>query len=431
MSLPLWISTDPWVHALGLALMHGIWQGVAIAGVAAVALRATHPRAATRRHAILLAALLAQFVLFAATVGLVHDGRVAASVSPTNPATWPAPAPTSRSGIAEGVAGGVNAAFKGARPLFPWVVVVWAAGTALLGARIVFGVRSVARLRDTADPTGFALEERARRLAERIGLRRGFRVLASGEIDTPVAVGWRDPAVLFPEGVLDRLDGEEIDALLLHELAHLKGRDDVVVVLEAAVRAVSFHHPCTWWLTRRSTLEREHRCDDLVAEFSGELSSYVRALVGLEELRGASVASGLHAATCSLLERVRRLVEPPVGPSRRRTVGGIAVGAMIVAAASLVQLVAVPAVPATPPGWGTIRAVDDAGRFTVVFGAGRVRAVAMEGEALAPARFAHERDSLYVLDASGAPRFAVRVRPEGGLEWTSRPPGWRLDGGLP
>lgn len=426
MSLPLWFTTDPLVHALGLALLHGLWQGAAVAGAAALVLRSTDPAAASRRHAVLLGALFAQLALFALTTALVYDGRIVASVSSTA-SMVAAPAVTSPDGSGTALSGPVRDAFHGARPFLPWLVAVWAVGVALFAARLVGAIVSAVRLRETTDPAGPALESRARRLAGRIGLRRPFRVRTTTALDTPAAIGWRRPAILLPEPVIDRLDGPELDTLLLHELAHLEERDDLVAVLGIAARAVLFHHPCAWWLSRRAASEREHRCDDLVAVCTGDRATYVRALVELEERRTPLAMSALHAATGSLLERVRRMVEPPTGPSPRRRIAGMAAAATVATGTVLGQGFVVPAVPATPPGWTTIRAVDDAGPFTVAFEAGRVSGIAIDGKALPADRLAHARDSLYVLDSAGSPRFALRVRPEGGLEWRSRSPDWRLE----
>ena len=427
MSLPLWFSTHPLVHAVGLALLHGLWQGAAIAGVAALLLRSTDPAAAARRHAVLLGALLAQLALFALTVALVHDGRIVESVSLTEPVAATAGEASARGG-GSALAGPVGAAYGGIRPLLPWLVAVWAGVAAFFAARLVVAVASAARLREAAAPARPAVEARARRLAERIGLRRLFRVRETAAVDTPAAVGWLRPAVLLPGSVVDRLDGPGLDALLLHELAHLKARDDATTALEAAARAALFHHPSTWWLSRRAAAEREHRCDDLVAASTGDRARYVRALLDVEERRASPAWSALHSATGSLLERVHRMVDPPARPSPRlRLAGGVA--ALAVAVGTLLGLgLVVPAVPATPPGWTTIRAVDDAGPFTVAFEAGRVSGIALDGEPLSPDRFTHRRDSLYVLDSAGSPRFALQVRPEGGLEWRSRSPDWRLEG---
>lgn len=429
MSLPLWLWTHPWVHALGLALLHGLWQGVAIAGAVALVLRSTDPALGARRHAVVLGALLTQLAFFGLTAALVYDGRIVESVSLTAPAgADPAGSP---GGVGALLSRSVDVAFHGARPYLPWLVALWAAGVAFFAARLAVAVAAAVRLREAADPAASALEARARCLADRIGLRRRVRVRTTAAVDTPAAVGWRRPAVLLPESVVGRLDGPELDALLLHELAHLRARDDLVVTLAAAARVALFHHPGAWWLSRRAASEREHRCDDLVAASTGDRATYVRALVGLEERRASPALSALHAATGSLVERVRRMVDPPARPSPRRRLAGLATATAVGVGTIAGQSLIVPAVPATPPGWTTIRAVDDAGPFTVAFRAGRVSGIAIDGEPLSPGRFAHDRDSLHVFDSDGSSRFALRVRPEGGLDWRSRPPGWRLERGGP
>lgn len=425
---PVWFVTSPLVHAIGLGLLHGLWQGIVVAALAAIALRAVHPMAAGRRHAILLGALILQLALLALTVTAVYRTAIPQSLLAADPAIWPAAGVTSGGTSAAHLVRPLSAVQAGLRPVLPWLLAGWGAGVALFAARLVAGVVAAARMREASDPADPELERRARELASRLALRRPFRILTADGIDTPVVIGWRRPAVLLPRLLPDRETAAGLDALVLHELAHLKHRDDGVALVQAALRCLFFHHPMTWWLAARLTREREHRCDDLVAAESGDPAAYVRALMGLEEGRLRLAGSALHADAGSLLERVRRIVEPRGSVRRRRRGVGLLCAAAIAIPAAWAQLSVVPAVPATPPGWSTIRAVDDAGPFTVLMEGGRVRAVAIDGTALPAARFAHVNDSLHVLGAAGVPVFSARVRPLGGLEWLSRDRGWRLDG---
>ena len=423
-----WFATNPLVHAIGLGLLHGLWQGMVVAGLAAIALRAIHPMAAGRRHTVLLGALILQLALLALTVAAVYRREIPQSLLAADPTAWPAAVRTPGDMSAGDLVRPLSDVLAGIRPILPWLLVVWAAGVALFAARLVRGVLWAARMRESAAQVSPDLERRARELASRLALRRPFRILTADGIDTPVAIGWRRPAVLLPRLLPAREAAAGLDALVLHELAHLKHRDDGLALVQSALTCLFFHHPGTWWLAARLTREREHRCDDLVAAESGDPAAYVRALLGLEERRLCHVGSALHADAGSLLERVRRIVEPGGTISRWRLVIGLLSAAAIAIPATLGQLLLVPAVPAIPPGWSTIRAVDDAGKFTVVVEGGRVRAVAIDGTALPAARFAHVNDSLHVLGAEGVPVFSARVRPQGGLEWLSREPGWRLDG---
>ena len=424
---PDWFATNPLVHAIGLGLLHGLWQGTVVAGLAAIALRTIHPMAAGRRHAVLLGGLILQLALLALTVAAVYRREIPQSLLAADPATWPAAVRTPGDTPAGDLVRPLSDVLAVIRPILPWLLAAWAAGVALFAARLVAGVLSAARMRESAARVSPDLERRARELASGLALRRPFRILTVDGIETPVAIGWRRPAVLLPRLLPVRETARGLDSLVLHELAHLKHRDDGVALAQSALTCLFFHHPGTWWLAGRLTREREHRCDDLVAE-SGDPAAYVRALMGLEERRVCHAGSALHADAGSLLERVRRIVEPRGRVSRRRVVAGLLSAVAIAIPATWGQLLIVPAVPATPPGWSTIRAVDDAGKFSVVMERGRVRAVAIDGTALPAARFAHVGDSLHILGAEGVPVFSARVRPQGGLEWLSRGPSWRLDG---
>ena len=116
---------------------------------------------------------------------------------------------------------------------------------------------------------------------------------------------------LLPVSALAALSPRQVEAILAHELAHIRRHDYLVNLLQTLVETLLFYHPAVWWLSRRIRAERENCCDDLAVSLCGDPYAYAKALADLEELRGTSGRLVLAATGGSLLQRVRRLVGAP------------------------------------------------------------------------------------------------------------------------
>src|SRR5213076_1329469 len=127
-------------------------------------------------------------------------------------------------------------------------------------------------------------------------------------VDVPMVVGWLRPAILLPVAALASLSTTQIEAILAHELAHIRRHDYAVNVLQAIVETLLFYHPAVWWLSNRIRVEREHCCDDVAVALFGNPLQYARALTRFEELRLDPAHALLAANGGSLLTRIRRLV---------------------------------------------------------------------------------------------------------------------------
>lgn len=119
----------------------------------------------------------------------------------------------------------------------------------------------------------------------RYGIGRGIRLLESSSVQSPMAVGFRRPAILLPTGLADRLSVEELDHVLLHELAHLLRRDDWWNLIAQIVRSIAWFHPAVRWIVYWLEHEREMACDDWAAGAAGEHRRYAASLTRLVELR--------------------------------------------------------------------------------------------------------------------------------------------------
>jgi TonB family protein len=204
---------------------------------------------------------------------------------------------------------------------------VWAAGVFVFALRLGRGWINVAHLRREATPfVDHPVAESAVRIARRLGVRRSVRLLSSARVLVPAVIGWIRPAILLPAAVLAGMPAAHLDAILAHELAHIRRSDFLVNVLQSAAEVLLFYHPAVWWVSRQIRVERELCADDLAVTISGDRVTYAAALTSLESLRTEPLAIAMVSGD-DLLTRVRRLLEPDVPANfslRPRISGGFA-----------------------------------------------------------------------------------------------------------
>jgi beta-lactamase regulating signal transducer with metallopeptidase domain/tetratricopeptide (TPR) repeat protein len=195
------------------------------------------------------------------------------------------------------------------RPWLVWIVAGWGLGVALCSLRPLLGWHMLRRLRRVGiSPATDEAVAALRRVSHRLGLRRAVQIWQSTLTHVPVVVGYLRPVVLLPVSLAASLPVSQLEAILAHELAHVRRHDFLVNLLQTLVETLFFYHPAVWWLSRRIRVEREHCCDDLVVALLGDRVEYGRALVAIEQVRGGRPLLALGAADGSLLARVRRIV---------------------------------------------------------------------------------------------------------------------------
>lgn len=317
---------NAWIHlpvvtALGWAVVHFVWEGAVLALLASGVLAVT--RSSRVRYAAACIAMLAMIVAFAVTAAVAI----------------PDPQPGARADQAvrttvdlNGLRGGGNLVLGFLERLereVPWIVPYWIAGAFLIGAWRVTGWMAAERIRRNGVCTApSAWQERLRELGRRIGVSRAVRLLESSLTGAPVVIGFLRPAILMPAGLLAGLPADQVEAILLHELAHVRRLDYVVNLMQSFVESVLFYHPAVWWVSRVMRSERENCCDDVVVAVEGNPRGYAEALVKLEERRSAGQEPALAATGGQLMNRIRRLLNQPEEP---RAAAGLVVSVVVLA----------------------------------------------------------------------------------------------------
>ena len=307
------------VPAIGWALIDFLWQGALIAALAALALallRGARPQARYLVCAIALATCVAIPALQVARgMHAQASGDAFVSINVAHAATI----------ITNAVVAAPQQVWQSAlQQKLPWIVALWALGAGLFALRMSAGllwVRWLGRRQPYAIDRGW--QGRLDDLADAMGLNRdvGLRILdASVALTSPIAVGIVKPLVLVPAAVFAHLPAELLEALLAHELAHVRRHDYLVNLIQGAVEALLFYHPVVWWLSRRMRVEREQIADDLAARVIGEPRRLAFALDALDRSQCESLvlSPSLPAANGGhLMSRIQRLLQLDPNPSRR------------------------------------------------------------------------------------------------------------------
>jgi beta-lactamase regulating signal transducer with metallopeptidase domain len=296
------------IRVLGWCLLHFLWQGAVLALLLSAVLTrlrtpATRYGSAVCVLALMIAAPLLTFVILqgpSETLQPLSSGALEEM----------------RTGV-ESVQ--VMAATSGARQLLPLVsamssdwlsyaVLAWFAGVYMFTLRTLGAWMLLMRLRrQHAESIAGELLETCLALQRRLGVTRAVRFVCSKVVDSPAVLGWLRPVVVLPLSALAGLTPWQMEAVIAHELAHIKRWDAWVNVFQIATETLLFYHPAVWWVNRVIRNEREHCCDDIAVQACGDAYGYARALALLEESRTASVLA-LAANGGVLATRIGRLL---------------------------------------------------------------------------------------------------------------------------
>ena len=162
----------------------------------------------------------------------------------------------------------------------------------------------------SARPASGEWQRKLDELIIRMRISRPVRLMVSSLAQAPAVVGWLRPAILMPVGALAGLPAEHIEALLAHELAHIRRHDYLINLLQGVAEALLFYHPSVWWISNEIRAERELCCDDAAVAVCGDALTYARALATVESERPARLRTAMAANGGSLVNRIRRLLDP-------------------------------------------------------------------------------------------------------------------------
>ena len=309
------LSSEAWVARLGWTLVHFLWQGLAIALLYAAGRRMMMRRSgANARYLLACAALAAMVAAPLVTWSLMQPADASSGAAYHIRNIPPAPSTTGVAVAATTSPDSTRAAAPSVQPeeFLACIVLAWLAGAAVLWIRLAGGWVVAARMRSMlVRRAPREWQETLRNLGARIRLSRSVPLLLSALVQVPTVVGWLRPVVLVPVGALGGLPAEYLEALLVHELAHIRRHDLLVNMLQSVAEGLLFYHPAVWWISGHIRAERELCCDEVAVAVSGDALTYAHALAHLESCRPAHLHASLAANGGSLADRIARLLGKP------------------------------------------------------------------------------------------------------------------------
>lgn len=253
------------------------------------------------------------------------------------------------------------------RTVAPWVVPIYCLGLLLTGLRLILAYRGGQQLRKLAVEPDSSLLRRFRAQAARLGFPAApdFAVLPTDLPKRfahvgPVVIGVLKPIVLLPAAAITQMTPAQVEAVLAHELAHIKRYDPWLMLFQRAAETVLFFHPMVWLISRLASVEREHACDDLALKAGAQPEHYAEALLHFAKRQAASsqhtprslaataLAMAQHSAEGKDLEhRLARLFGQRIANPLRLTRKGL-IGLALVGLVGLTALITT--TRAQPPG---------------------------------------------------------------------------------
>lgn len=296
------VSTET-MRTLGWTLAHFLWQGGALAAILWVLLGFIRSASVRYRTAVVV------FVLMSAAPVVTFFWLRGQSE--------PVASTSAVSGVLSNIAGAVEttqrpeATSDSRTPSIDWpscFVWAWLAGVCGFGVRAAGGWMYIERLyREKRSALSPMLARRCAQLQRTLGINRTIAYFESVLVDAPAVIGWFRPMVLLPASAISGLSPDQLDAIIVHELAHIQRLDCFVNLFQIAAETLLFYQPAVWWVSRVIRAERENCCDDMAVAICGDARAYARALTLLETWRAApSIVLAVNSG--SLKSRITRLL---------------------------------------------------------------------------------------------------------------------------
>lgn len=298
------------ITAFSWMLIHSLWQGLFLAIVAGAALVLAKKSSAVYRYNL----SLILFFGFIAACGFtfVYEWQTVAANAALVPLSVQNDVKAAPSFIdVQTVKQLVNAFTAYFSANAPLIMVVWFMVFLFKSIRMISCLAYNQRIRNyqVYEPSEY-WTDKITVYSKRLGIKRAVKLLQSGYVKVPVVVGHLKPVVLLPVGLLAGLPAEQVEAILLHELAHIKRNDYVVNFLQIVAEAIFFFNPGLLWISSVLKEERENCCDDVALQQTNDKVGFVQALISFKEhqLYGGAYAPAFPGKKNYLMRRVIRIL---------------------------------------------------------------------------------------------------------------------------
>ena len=344
MNLHLDTTAHRIIQAFSWMLIHSLWQGLLLAVVTAVVLIATKKSGARLRYNLVAVQFLL-FIVACCSTFVWEWYQAPAKVIMPLAGTIGNEASQWFQLDAESIRRFAQTCISYFTANAPIVVLLWAVLFVFRSVRVMGSLVYIHRAKNKytyAPPANW--QQRVELLCEKLQINKAVRLLESGYVKVPMVIGHLKPVILMPVGLLAGLPAEQVEAVLLHELAHIRRHDYVVNFLQTLAETVFFFNPGLLWISSLLRDERENCCDDIALEQTKDKREFVQALISFKEyaLNADQYAVAFPGKKNHLLHRVSRILSnrnQTLGPSEKVFfMMGIVMLSLVVATAAIAQI---------------------------------------------------------------------------------------------
>ena len=272
------LINSPLLAALAITLIHFLWQGALVAVVLKAFLAIISYQKSQLRYALSTLAMLANLILPTITFFLVYD----IDYRQVTDLVYALPLVDQNFNL-EHIQ--TNTWYIEWLEYLPLITMVWLSFVIILTLKLIIELYNVNRLPlQGCIAADITLQKRFNRLITQVGLSRPVSLLLSHKTDVPMAIGWIKPVVLIPFSMVSGLTPQQLDMLLLHELAHIRRHDYLVNFLQTLVEITLFFHPSVRWVSKQMRNEREYCSDDIAVKHCGSSLAYAHTLADTASL---------------------------------------------------------------------------------------------------------------------------------------------------
>ena len=310
-------SSDQFVRALGWTILHSVWQIAIVASLLLILLIFMKKSSSRIRYFTACVAMLLVVAISVTTFTVEYSNYQESIKVSQGFGLSPIELDFANAVIQESNEACRTTFFNGFENYFeqniPLIVLIWNLVVLVLLLKTTSGFAYSQRIKSyqtNAMPTHW--EAMLFQLTKKLGIKKRVGILESAIIKAPIVAGYFKPMILIPLGVVSGLSTEQVEAILAHELAHIKRNDYLANIFQSIIEVLFFYHPALWWISKNIRYERENACDDIALNANISRKALATALTNLEVLNHEklSLALAFSSKKTSLLNRIKRILHP-------------------------------------------------------------------------------------------------------------------------
>jgi beta-lactamase regulating signal transducer with metallopeptidase domain len=316
------IISEELTYALGNTLLHSLWQGAAVVLILTTIRLGLRRFSSNSNYLISVTALVLIFCMSVFTFISSFQSKTTLKselyqLSPEETFLSQPSQVTQEKKLdnkANHFQAGINSITNYFYLYLPLIVTIWLSGLLVQSFRFAGGFLYNQRLKiNKTNKVAPAWESRFQALCQKTGISQTVRLLESAIIKIPIVIGHLKPIILLPIGMISQLPQNQVEAILIHELAHIKRKDYLLNLFQSIIDILFFYHPAVKWISAIVSEERENCCDDIAINISGDKLNFAKALVNIQssQFNSHNYVIAAVGKRRQLFQRISRLFSHP------------------------------------------------------------------------------------------------------------------------